>query len=89
MLRYLYCLNAAPGGWLESLDKVVETSDDKALFQGVIVTRSSTQKRGKQSSDLQSEMERAVELCKQGLQEQFSNLIEASSAKPNSRHHSS
>ena len=43
--------------------------------------RSSQQKRGKESSDLQSEMDSAVELCKQGLQGRFSNLREASSEK--------
>ena len=67
---------AAPDGWLESFDKVVKNSDDKALFQGVTVVRSSQQKRGKESSDLQSEMDLAVELCKQGLQQRFSNLLE-------------
>ena len=74
---------AAPGSWLDSFDKVVKTSDDKAVFHGVTVARSSQQKRGKESSDLQSEMDVAVELCKQGLQEQCSNLLEASSEKAN------
>ena len=74
---------AAPGSWLESFDKVVKKSDDKALFLGVTVARSSQQKRGKYSSDLQSEMDVGVELCKQGLQEQCSNLLEASSEKAN------
>lgn len=41
---------AAPGGWFESFDKVVKKSDDKALFQGVTVARSSQQKRGKECS---------------------------------------
>lgn len=58
---------AAPGGWLKSFDKVVKKSYDKALLQGITVVRSSQQKRGKESSDLQSEMDSAVELCKQGL----------------------
>ena len=61
----------------------MEKSDDKALFQEVTVVRYSEQKRGKESSDLQSEMDLAVELCKQGLQERFSNLLEASSEKLN------
>ena len=74
---------AAPGGWLESFEKLVKKSDDKALFQGVTVARSRQQKRGKESSDLQSEMEVAVKLCKQGLQERFTNLLGASSEKPN------
>ena len=74
---------AAPGGWLESFEKLVKKGDDKALFQGVTVARSRQQKRGKESSDLQSEMEVAVKLCKQGLQERFTNLLGASSEKPN------
>lgn len=74
---------AAPGGWLESFDKVVKKSDDKALLRGITVVRSSQQKRGKESSDLQSEMDSAVELCKQGLRGRFSNLLEASSEKVN------
>jgi len=72
---------AAPGGWFESFDKVVKKSDDKVLFQGVTVVRSSQQKRGKESSDLQSEVDLAVELCKHRHREQFSNLLEASSEK--------
>ena len=75
--------HAAPGGWLESFDKVVKKSYDKALLQGITVVRSSQQKRGKESSDLQSEMDSPEELCKQGLQGRFSNLLEASSDKLN------
>lgn len=37
----------------------------------------------KQSSDLQFKMDLAVELCKQGLQQRFSNLLEALSEKLN------
>ena len=36
--------HAAPDGWLESFDKVVKKSGDKALFQGVTIARSSHQK---------------------------------------------
>ena len=75
--------HAAPGGWLESFDKVVKKSGDKALFQGVTIVRSSHQKRGKESSDLQSKLDVAVELYKQGLLERLSNLLKALWEKPN------
>ena len=57
---------AAPGGWLESFEKITKRSDHKVLFQGLMVTRCPPSQR-KKPINLQSEIEEAVALCQQGL----------------------
>ena len=51
---------AAPGCWLESLEKVAKKSDDKALFQAVTLTRClpKQQSRTKNSSNLRKKLKK-------------------------------
>ena len=66
---------AAPGGWLESFEKMAK-SDVKVLFQAITVTNCLPSQR-KKPMNLQSEIEQAEALCQKGLEERFSNLLDA------------
>ena len=75
---------AAPGGWLESFEKIAKRSDDKVLFQGLMVTRCPPSQR-KKPMNLQSEIEEAVSLCQQGFKERFRNLLDATSLESSNK----
>ena len=78
---------AAPGGWLESFEKITKRSDYKVLFQGLMVTRCPPSQR-KKPMNLQTKIDEAVALCQQGLKERFRNFLDVMSLESSNKENS-